>query len=145
MADQIYQEAGTNSFGSQRMHVRFCPNGTSAPTSVGGKYVTSVTYSSTGTGVFLISFASSFPGILGFTHGVMSNSGGPAEGFTFEIDNSQTNLSAGTPGQPGSTPGSVVAVAAVNPSGSRATIAADPNTLVFLEFVFSLNTTLVPV
>jgi hypothetical protein len=138
MTDLLHRETGTNAEGSLRYLVRFRPNGSSAPTNVGGTYIQSVTYSGTGTGIYLIQFNSNLAGILGFKHGVQSNTGGPAEGFSFEIDNAQTNLSAATPG-------AVIAVAGVNASGSRATIAADTNTLVFLEFVITSNATLIPV
>jgi hypothetical protein len=136
--DILHEEAGTNGYGSGRYMFRFQPNGTSTPKLVNGNYITSITYSGTGTGIYLVNFASTFNGSLLFmTHGLQSNTGGPAEGFSFEVDQAQTSL---TP----ATGGAVVAIAGVNASGTRATIANDANTLVFIELVFSFNTTFVP-
>lgn len=135
--DVVQLEAGGNVGGATRYCFRFRPNGTSNPTVYFGNFITSITYSGTGTGIYLVNFATTHPGLLYFNANVQSNVGGPAQGFTFETDNAQTNTNP-TSG------GAVVAIAGVNPSGTRATIASDANTMIFCEVVFSENTTLVP-
>lgn len=131
--DVLAQSAGTNSGGETRYLFRFRPNGTSTPAVVIGNLITAIAYSGTGTGVYLVQFVSNHASLLSFNASVQSNVGGPAQGFTFEVDTAQTNLQAGTPG-------AVLAIAGVNPSGSRATIASDANTFILCEVVFSENT-----
>lgn len=134
--DPLFQEAGSNAAGATRYCFRFRPNGTSNPVAAEciGTFITSITY--TATGIYLVTFASNHASLLTFNGSVQSNSGGPAQGFTLEIDTAATNLSA--------TGGSVLAIAGVNPSGTRATIAHDANTFILCEVVFSENTVLCP-
>jgi hypothetical protein len=73
--------------------------------------------------------------IRGFNYGIQSNAAGPAQGFSFNVNNAQTVLT------PTATSGPVIAIQGVNASGNAATIAADANTVIWFELVVSVNTT----
>jgi hypothetical protein len=130
--DALGVEGGANSLGAQRYCFRFRPNGTGVPDvkQIFGLFITGVTYSGTGTGIYLVQFTSNQGNLVSFNANVQTNVGGPAQGFTFEVDTAQTNLSAASPG-------AVLAIAGVNASGNRATIASDANTWILCEAVFS--------
>jgi hypothetical protein len=133
--DLLKQEQGSSSGSASRYIFRFRPNGTGVPDvkQIFGNFITGVTYSGTGTGIYLVQFSSNHGSLIGFNASVQSNATGPAQGFTFEVDTAQTNLTAGTPG-------AVLAIAGVNASGTRATIASDANTWILCEAIFSDNT-----
>lgn len=143
MADALDDEAGGNIPGAGRYVFRFQPNGTGVPTGIQGRFISGITYLATG--IWLVTFNSPFASLLGFNASVQGNSGGPAQGFTFEIDTTNTALAgAASAGPVNGQAGAVVAIASVNASGTRATIAADANTWVLCEVIVSFNATLVP-
>lgn len=70
----------------------FIPNGTAAPTLIGGKYIVSA--KRTGTGAFTITAASNFGAVLCFKYGIREITGGPLAGMTVQLDPSVTSTTA---------------------------------------------------
>lgn len=141
--DALDIEAGGNIPGAGRYVFRFQPNGTGAPTGIQGRFIQSITYAASD--MWLVTLSSPVASILAFNASVQGNSGGPAQGFTFEVDTANTALAgAASAGPVNGQAGAVIAIASVNASGTRATIAADANTWILCELVVSFNGTLVP-
>lgn len=113
----------------------FAPNGSSTPTSILGKFVSSVTYM-TGS-IYLVQFATTtFGSLHAFLPFMQNAASGSGQGFRLEVDATNTNLSASG--------GPILALASVNSSGARADIAADANCRVGGVAYFSTNTTANP-
>lgn len=113
MYDLTQKEVGVNGDGMFRYRFSFVPNGTAAPTLVGGKYVKSVTRSATG--LFLVTFSAAFNAVLGFKFGVRETSGGPLATLTsVQLDPANTTMAPAVP----SANGSVVAFRLCNNAGA---------------------------
>ena len=96
--DLTQKEVGVNGDGQYRYRFSFIPNGTAAPTLVGGKYVKSIVRNATlgagSTPVYLVTFNSNFGGLLGFKWGVREVTGAALETLGIQLDPTNTNLSA---------------------------------------------------
>lgn len=125
LEDTLYDEAGCNAQGARRYMLSFRPNGSSDPTVYHGLGISAIAYVS-GSIIKITMTDGGWVRILSYKWGFQSPASGPAQGFTIELDSTNTSADNG-----------VLAFALVNASGTRADIASDANTMAYVEVVVS--------
>lgn len=108
----LYQRPrGINGDGVILVAGSFAPNGSSAPTAIKGKYISSIAYASGS--LWQIQFVDSYAAILGAGFMLQGAAGWSGQGFTVEIDYTTTVITSG-----------LLVLRSLNTSGTAADIAA---------------------
>jgi len=122
-------EVETNCNEARAYYFSWAPNGSSDPDTTDSRYFgkgASACNYVTGSIIKFTLIDSNFLRIIHFTWGVMGAAAGAQQGFTLELDSTNTDLAAG-----------VLAFALVNASGTRADVAATAGARFYVQTVLS--------